>query len=134
MSISSLVDRFGRLFYVIQPTYTKQTDGTIKRDYQKPSRTSAFGWFQPSGQSGDVFEGRQNSRTTGTIYFKGAVSVAVDDEITTTETDGVQTFFWRVVGATYPGDLRNSPLVAPHLSMTVVEVVEVDPKGILDAG
>jgi len=134
MSISSLVDRFGRLFYVIQPTYTKQTDGTIKRDYQKPSRTSAFGWFQPSGQSGDVFEGRQNSRTTGTIYFKGAVSVAVDDEITTTETDGVQTFFWRVVGATYPGDLINSPLVAPHLSMTVVEVVEVDPKGILDAG
>lgn len=134
MSISSMVDRFGRTFYIIQPTYTKQTDGTIKREYQKPSRSSGIGWFQPSGNSGDVFEGRENSRTNGTIYFKGSVSVSVDDEITTTETDGIQTFFWRVVGATSPGDLVSSPLVAPHLLMTVVEVVEVDPKGILDAG
>ena len=116
MSISSLVDRFGTLFYVISPTYEKQTDGTIKRTYAKPSRTSAVGWFQPSGQSGDVFSGRQNSRTTGTIYFKGTVSVGVDDEITTTDTDGIQTFFWRVIGATYPGNLNNSPLVALPIS------------------
>ena len=79
MSIESIIREFGVSLHIWRPTIGRATDGEITRTYAVAS--SATGFIQPSSQGQDVFEGRANSRTAGTIYFAGVVDVRIDDEI-----------------------------------------------------
>ena len=122
MSIEAIIREFGVSLHIWRPTITRATDGEIIRAYAVSS--SATGFVQPTSESQDVFEGRANSRTAGTIYFAGVVDVAIDDEIRDQSAiPTAATRVWRVVGAVNPADIA-----APsRLSMTVVDVVEVEP-------
>ena len=122
MSIESLVREFGVTLHIWRPTITRATDGEIERAYAVV--TTLTGFIQPSSASGDVFEGRMNTRTAGSIYFAGVVDVRIDDEIRDqTEIPYAATRVWRVLGAVNAADVA-----APaRLSMTVCDVVEVEP-------
>lgn len=127
MSIGALISRFGRTYYVHRPSITTHTDGTRRWNYDTGvSAITATGWFQPSGQSESPFEGRANSRTAGTIYFEGKLDILIEDEIYTVDVDG-KTPVFRVTGLINPG-LVGSSGAAPHLNMTVVDVLQVDPE------
>lgn len=124
MSIAGLISKFGRTLYQYRPTITRATDGQVVRTFDTIQAT-LVGFIQPSGQTTDPAQGRANSRTSATIYFEGMVDVAPDDEFyeaTTGSTDA-----WRVVGSTNPGYVGTT-LAAPHLNMTVVQVVNVEPR------
>ncbi len=122
MSIESIIREFGVSLHIWRPTIGRATDGEITRTYAVVS--SATGFIQPSSQGQDVFEGRANSRTAGTIYFAGVVDVRIDDEIRDQSAIPTgATRVWRVSGAVNPADIA-APL---RLSMTAVEVVEVEP-------
>jgi len=131
MSIEAIIDTFGRTYYVIRPTITKATDGQFSRKYSD-SAASAKGFYQPSGTSEDVFQGRQNTRTTGTVYFKGLLDIRIDDELRETNLIASTSPVLRVVGAVNPGNIGSVSISQSHLSMTVVEVVEVNPKDVLE--
>ena len=130
MSIESLIGKFGQSLYLWRPTITISTDGTVVRTmlYVDATGVGFRGFIQPSGQSADVFEGRQNSRTNVTIYAKGSIDARIDDEIYFV--NGVTTIgntrVLRVVGKINPADLGNS-LADSFLSMTVIEAVEILP-------
>jgi hypothetical protein len=127
LSIASLLQQFGTTYYRARPLTTVQSDGTVQR-----SRTPVleiFAWIQPSGQNQDVFEGRMNSRTAGTMYIEGSVDVAIDDEIYTGTGGTVST--WRVSGAINPGLLAQTQVGGHPLNMTVVEVTLVEPTLVL---
>ena len=122
MSIESIVTEFGVGLHIWRPTITRNTDGQVIRTYAVAS--SARGFIQPTTQTGDVFEGRMNTRTAGTVFFTGSVDVRIDDEIRDQSAIPTSdTRVWRVVGAVKPGDVG----VPSRLSMTVVDVVEVEP-------
>jgi hypothetical protein len=122
MSIESIIREFGVSLHIWRPTIGRASDGEITRTYAVVS--SATGFIQPSSQGQDVFEGRMNSRTAGTIYFAGVVDVRIDDEIRDQSAiPTADTRVWRVTGAVKPADIA-APL---RLSMTAVEVVEVEP-------
>lgn len=122
MSIESIIREFGVSLHIWRPTIGRASDGEITRTYAVVS--SATGFIQPSSQGQDVFEGRMNSRTAGTIYFAGVVDVRIDDEIRDQSAIPTgATRVWRVVGAVQPADIA-APL---RLSMTAVDVVEVEP-------
>jgi hypothetical protein len=122
MSIEAIVREFGMSLHIWRPTIARATNGEITRTYAVSS--SATGFVQPTTQSSDVFEGRPNTRTAGTVYFAGVVDVQIDDEIRDqTAIPSGDTRIWRVIGAVKPADIA-APL---RLSMTVVEVVEVEP-------
>ncbi len=131
MSIESIIDTFGRIYYVIRPTITKATDGQFSRTYTE-SVASAKGFYQPSGTSDDVFQGRQSTRTAGTVYFKGLIDIRIDDELRETNLIASTSPILRVIGAVNPGNIGSVSLSQSHLSMTVVEVVEVAPKDVLE--
>lgn len=122
MSIEAIVREFGVSLHIWRPTIGRATDGEITRSYAVSS--SATGFIQPASEAQDVFEGRPNTRTAGTIYFAGVVDVQIDDEIRDQGAiPSADTRVWRVIGAVNPADIG-----APsRLSMTVVEVVEVEP-------
>lgn len=122
MSIEAIIREFGVSLHIWRPTIGRATDGEITRTYAVV--TSVTGFIQPSSQGQDVFEGRMNSRTAGTIYLSGAVDVRIDDEIRDQSAiPTAATRVWRVVGAVQPADIA-----APsRLSMTTVDVVEVEP-------
>ena len=124
MSIGSIIARFGVTLYVYRPTITAASDGTVIRTYSSAA-VSAKGFVQPTGQSQDVFEGRASSRTAGTIYFEGAQDVRIEDEIYSGTTGSVTA--WRVVGAVNPGEIGRLGGVAGYLSLTAVEVIEIEP-------
>jgi hypothetical protein len=135
MSIESLVDTFGKVYYIIRPTVAKQSDGQFSRTYDSVVNISGSkGFYQPSGTSQDVFEGRQNTRTAGTVYFKGSLDIRIDDELRETSFIATTSPVLRVVGAVNPGNLGNVTIYNSHLNMTVVEVVEVLPKDVLEGG
>lgn len=134
MSIESLIDTFGKTYYAARPTISKSSDGQFVRTYDSvASATGAKGFYQPTGTTQDVYEGRQNTRTTGTVYFKGLVDIRIDDELRENADEVSNSPILRVVGAVNPGNLGNVTVFQSHLSMTVVEVVEVLPKDNLDA-
>lgn len=123
MSISGIIGRFGIPLYVYRPTITTASDGTVVRTYASAA-ISARGFVQPSGQTQDVFEGRASSRTTGVVYFDGALDIRIEDEIYSGTSGSVTA--WRVTGIVNPGEIGRS-LAALHLNMTAVDVVEVEP-------
>lgn len=125
MSIESLIYRFGRTFYVYRPTVAAKSDGTSSWSYLPKDPTLTLqGFLQPSAQSEDPFEGRANTRTTGTMYFVGDQDIRIEDEIYTT-TNGTSPC-WRVRGRINAGELGKT-FAAPHLNMTAVDVIEVSP-------
>ena len=124
MSIASLIQQFGQTYYRARPLVTVSTDGTVQRT--RTPVLEVFAWIQPSGQTQDVFEGRMNSRTAGTLYAEGLVDLAIDDELYTNTGGLVST--WRISGATNPGLLDQTQIGGHPLNMTVVEVTLVDPQ------
>lgn len=124
MSIAGLIAKFGKTLYQYRPTVTRATDGQVVRTYSTIQAT-VVGFIQPSGQTTDPAQGRTNTRTQATIYLEGLVEVLADDEFY--ESNVGSTTAWRVVGATNPGYVGTT-LAAPHLNMTVVQVVAVDPR------
>jgi len=122
MSIEALVNRFGLTLYLYRPTMGLGTDGQPTRTY---SRTAEIrGFVQPGTQTSDELQGRMTARTSCSIYLSGNVDVRIDDEIRDGFTGTVRN--WRVTGAAQPGETyaANS---ASHLTMTVVDAVEVEP-------
>lgn len=124
MSIAGLIGKFGRTLYQYRPTITRATDGQVVRTFDTLQAT-VFGFIQPSGQTTDPAQGRANSRTSATIYLEGLVDVDADDEFYESKTGS--TIAWRVVGSTNPGYVGTTA-AAPHLNMTVVQVVAVEPR------
>lgn len=122
MSISALISRFGTTLYVRRSTTTIGNDGEMSLDYKQVD--SARGFVQPSVQTSDVAQGRENARTTTSIFFEGLLDVEIDDEIHDVASGTGRT--WRIVGSINPGFVGTTGS-APHLSMTVVECVEVEP-------
>lgn len=123
MSIEAIIREFGMSLHIWRPTIARATNGEITRTYAVSS--SATGFVQPATESQDVFEGRMNTRTAGTIYFSGVVDVQIDDEIRDQGAiPSAASRVWRVIGAVNPADLG----VPFRLSMTVVDVVEVEPE------
>lgn len=135
MSIESLIDTFGKVYYTIRPSISKSSDGQFVRTYDSVADLNgAKGFYQPTGTTQDVYEGRQNTRTTGTVYFKGLLDIRIDDELRETNQPITTSPILRVVGAVNPGNLGNVTVYNSHLSMTVVEVVQVLPKETLEGG
>ena len=124
MSIASLIQQFGQTYYRARPLVTVGTDGTVQRT--RTPVLEVFAWIQPNGQTQDVFEGRMNSRTAGTLYAEGLVDLAIDDELYTNTGGLVST--WRISGATNPGLLDQTQIGGHPLNMTVVEVTLVEPQ------
>ena len=127
MSIASIVDRYGRTLYVMRPTTTTATDGTVLRAFPTTPAVTAKGFIQPSGQTSEVFEGRMNSRTTATIYFAGIVSILIDDliyDVLPVAVPASTSRVFRVTGTIVPGDLESNE----HMCMTVCDAVEVLPE------
>ena len=123
MSIAGLIDRFGISLWVFRPTATVGNDGEVALAFASILETRGF--VQPTSQTSEVAQGRENGRTTTTIYFSGSIDVRIDDEIRNAATG--TTRVWRVIGATIPGEVGASS-AAPHLLMTVVDCVEVEPE------
>jgi hypothetical protein len=119
VSIAAIVDRMGKTLYIWRPTITRLGDGRVVRTYAKVTEAKFF--VQPSGQTGDVFEGRANTRTNGTMYAAGVLDVRIDDEIRSVASGTGRV--WRVVGTLNPGEQG----ATSALSMTAVDVVEVEP-------
>ena len=127
MSIASIVDRYGRTLYVMRPTASFASDGSVVRTYPTTPTVTAKGFIQPSGQTSEVFEGRMNSRTTATIYFAGIVSILVDDliyDVLPVAVPASTSRVFRVTGTIVPGDLE----ATEHLCMSVCDAVEVLPE------
>lgn len=125
MSISSLISKFGRTFYVFRPTMTSAADGTRLWTYSPGTPVlTVKGFMQPTAQSEDPFQGRGNSRTIGTLYLEGNQDVRIDDEIYEAATGS--TSVWRVRGVVNAGEVGTTG-AASHLDMTAVDVVEVAP-------
>lgn len=122
MSIAGLVDRFGITLYVFRPTSTVGADGEVALAFANVLEVRGF--VQPSTQTSEVAQGRENGRTTVSIYLAGAVDVRIDDELHDASSGSAKT--WRVIGATNPGEVGTSG-AAGHLNMTVVECIEVEP-------
>ena len=120
MSIGSLVSRFGRKLWVNRPTVAVAADGEVTRTYA--AVCCVRGFVQPTTKTSEVSQGRENGRTTTAIYLEGKCEIRIDDEIRDALTGGR---LWRVIGAVNPGDVGASQ-AAPHLSMTIVDCVEVD--------
>lgn len=125
MSIASIVSKFGRTFYVVHPVATVETDGSTLWTYvaATPALTLT-GFFQPSTQAEDPFQGRANTRTQGTIYFVGSQDIRIEDEIYTATTGATSVF--RVRGVVNPGELGITN-ADEALNFTSVEVTLVAP-------
>lgn len=126
MSIAAIIDTFGRTLYIMSPTTTVGTDGAVVRTYPTTPTATAKGFIQPSGQTEDVFEGRQNARTATTIYFAGVVAIGIDDliyDVLPAAVPASNSRVWRVTGRIVPGDVGTSS----HLCMTVCDCIEVEP-------
>lgn len=127
MSIAALVDRYGRTLYVMRPTTTVTTDGTVVRSYPTTPTVTAKGFIQPSGQTSEVFEGRMNSRTACSIYFAGVVAIEVDDliyDVLPAALPSGTSRVFRIIGTIVPGDLNSTE----YMCMTVCDAVEVLPE------
>lgn len=122
MSIGSLIARFGATLYVRRSTTTLGADGEMSLDYKQVDVVR--GWVQPASQTSEVAQGRENARTSTTIYLEGLVDVEIDDEIHDVASGTGRT--WRIVGSVNPGFVGTTA-AAPHLNMTSVECVEVEP-------
>lgn len=125
MSIDALISRFGIDLHIYTPVYSTGSEGSVVRSFGRV--TSERGFVQPSSQSEPFTQGRQEGRTSVQIFFRRGTSVPIDAEIR--DSISVETGWraWRVIGSTNPGELQQT-LAAPHLSMTVVDAVEVEPE------
>lgn len=123
MSIETLVRQFQIALHIYRPVLTVSTDGKPMRTYT--FKETLYGFVQPASQSSDVFEGRSNGRTSGAIYFVGAVDVAIDDEIYSAKTGTAS--IWRVSGIVNPGEIARIFPASHRLNMTAVDVVEIAP-------
>lgn len=126
MSIAAIIDTFGRTLYIMSPTASVGSDGAVVRTYPTTPTVTAKGFIQPSGQTEEVFEGRQNARTSATIYFAGIVTIGIDDliyDVLPAAVPASLSRVWRVTGRIVPGDVGSSS----HLCMTVCDCVEVEP-------
>lgn len=121
MSIQGLVSRFGVQLWVYRPSLGVASDGELTRSYVAICCVKAF--VQPSTQTSDVAQGRMQGRTAGTAYISGLVDIRVDDELRNMLTPNARN--WRVTGAANPGEV-GATQAAPHLNMTLVEVVEIE--------
>jgi hypothetical protein len=126
VSIDALISRFGIELYIYAPVYSTGTEGSVIRTFGR--LVTKRGFVQPSSQSEPFAQGRQEGRTGVQIFFPAGTSVAIDSEIYDGDLPAqVPTRKWRVIGSTNPGELQQT-LAAPHLSMTVVDAVEVEPE------
>jgi hypothetical protein len=125
LSIDSLIERFGIALYIYEPVYTTGSDGSVIRTFGRVS--SETGFVQPSSQSEPFIQGRQEGRTSAQIFFRAGTSVPIDAEIRDSMSVDTGWRAWRVIGSTNPGELQET-LAAPHLSMTVVDAVEIEPE------
>ena len=85
MSIAGLIDRFGIALWVFRPTATVGNDGEVALAFASVLETRGF--VQPTSQTSEVAQGRENGRTTTTIYMAGSVDVRIDDEIRNAATE-----------------------------------------------
>jgi hypothetical protein len=122
MSIAALVAKFGKSVELLRPTVTIGADGQVARAFAKTA--DIVGFFQPTGVAEEIQEGRATTRTTGDFYLSGGVDVRIDDELNDGTLGAGRR--WRVLGAINPGETSYTG-AAPHLRMTVVSVVEVEP-------
>lgn len=125
MSIDALISRFGIDLHIYEPTYTTASDGSVVRTFGRV--VSEKGFIQPASQSEPFVQGRQEGRTNVQIFFPRGTSVPIDAEIRDSTSAETGWRAWRVTGATNPGELQET-LAAPHLSMTVVDAVEIEPE------
>ena len=125
MSIDALISRFGIALHIYTPVYSTGSEGSVVRSFGRV--TSERGFVQPSSQSEPVAQGRQEGRTSVQIFFPRGTSVPIDSEIRDSISVDTGWRAWRVIGSTNPGELQQT-LSAPHLSMTVVDAVEVEPE------
>jgi hypothetical protein len=125
LSIDSLIERFGIALHIYEPVYTTGSDGSVIRTFGRVS--SETGFVQPSSQSEPFAQGRQEGRTSAQIFFRAGISVPIDAEIRDSTSVDTGWRAWRVTGSTNPGELQQT-LAAPHLSMTVVDAVEIEPE------
>ena len=125
MSIDALISRFGIDLHIYTPVYSTGSDGSVVRTFSRV--TSERGFIQPSSQSEPFVQGRQEGRTNVQIFFPRGTSVPIDAEIRDSTSVDTGWRAWRVTGATNPGELQET-LAAPHLSMTVVDAVEIEPE------
>jgi hypothetical protein len=124
MSIASLVSRHGKRLYWSRPTITRASDGRAIRTYAEVS--SALFFVQTGSQSSDVFEGRANTRVSASLYAVGVLDIRIDDEIRDVEAQPFPLSLarnFRVIGVANPLDFASTDT----LSMSVVDVVQVDP-------
>jgi hypothetical protein len=122
MSIAALVAKFGKAVELLRPTVTIGADGQVARNFTKV--TDVRGFFQPTGVAEEIQEGRATTRTTGDFYIAGAFDARIDDELNDGTLGAGRR--WRILGAINPGETSYTG-AAPHLRMTVVSVVEVEP-------
>ncbi len=125
MSIDALISRFGIDLHIYIPVYSTGSDGSVIRSFGRV--ISERGFVQPSSQSEPFTQGRQEGRTSVQIFFPRGTSVPIDAEIRDSTFSDTGWRAWRVIGATNPGELQQT-LAAPHLSMTVVDAVEIEPE------
>lgn len=125
MSIEALIARFGIDLHVYTPVYTTGTDGSVVRTFGRV--VSERGFIQPSSQAEPFTQGRQEGRTNVQIFFPATVEVPIDAEIRDSTSVDTGWRAWRVTGSTNPGELVQTG-AAPHLSMTVVDAVEIEPE------
>jgi hypothetical protein len=126
LSIDSLIERFGIALHIYNPVYTTGSDGSVVRTFGRV--VSQTGFVQPSSQSEPFAQGRQEGRTSAQIFFPAGTTVRIDSEIYDGNIPSQETVRkWRVIGSTNPGELQET-LAAPHLSMTVVDAVEIEPE------
>jgi hypothetical protein len=125
VSIGGIIAQFGKCLFVYRPDFTVASDGQSARAYSR--EFTIHGFIQPGAQSSDVAQGRENGRTTTTIYVEGCSDVRIADEIhdKVSGTETVKT--WRVTGVVNPGFLGDTGAAA-HLNHTEIECVEVEPE------
>ena len=127
MSIDALISRFGITLYVYHPVYSTGSDGSVARSFGRVVVEKGF--VQPASQAEPFVQGRQEGRTGVQIFFPRGTNVPIDAEIRDAELNTWRQ--WRVTGSTNPGELQQT-LAAPHLSMTVVDAVEIEPEGVAE--
>lgn len=77
MSVASLIATHGQSVGVYRSTATISGNGTMSRTWTLV--LSLRGFVQPNSSTDNPFAGRDNLRTSATVYFEGSPALQVDD-------------------------------------------------------